>query len=93
MTIGQQPTRASLDAEITSAANNWRAAAIAGQQVAQKLLKHQADLARLGYDPGEVAAATDFAGNLNNLSGVFFGTATQGAAFDYDDKFADKYGA
>jgi hypothetical protein len=93
MAIGLPPDQQGLNAEITAAAVALSAANSGAAALARKINKLQAtgQLAAIYPNAPDQQAAATLAGWLANLSGVFYGTATQAAAFDYDDGLTPYY--
>lgn len=52
----------------------------------------EAGLETLGFVQADADAITAQASTLNTLAGVYFGTATQAAPFDFDNELAPLWG-
>jgi len=93
MAIGQQPSADTLNAEITTVAQQWRGTARAAQDLSQKIVKMgTAGLTAgppdgPGLSPADADSALSYAGYLATLGGVFYGTAEQTPPFNFDDEF------
>jgi hypothetical protein len=93
MTIGTQPTEESLNEDASDLARLIRDTMQAAQQFGTKIVQRGNDgLEDLQFDADSAQEMMDFAGQCNNLAGVFYGTATVTEVFDFDQAFALLYG-
>jgi hypothetical protein len=96
MVIGTPPSLQALNAEATSTVVLVQQGMQAARLWAQKVNKLgtaglTAPAPGLAASPDDATALLALAGQLANLSGVFYGTDTQAATFDYDDAFTPLY--
>jgi hypothetical protein len=90
MSIGNPVDSGGLNAKIGDAAVSIRQASDLMKEIASYILKiGQSALQQppFSYSAADATALVTKAGQYNNLSGVYFGTATQAATFNYDDAF------
>lgn len=98
MSVGQQANNATIDGTLTNLALQLSALmgkirnlntlvnnGVGGQTGTQFLES-------IGYDAADAATAEQLVGYLNNLQGVYYGTATVAAAFDFDNQLSVLWG-
>jgi hypothetical protein len=86
MSIGNQTTVAAVNNMLSSYAVQMRnlMGAIRNEQE-EVTDMGVAGLEALGFDSADAASVISMFSYMNTISGVYFGTATQGTAFDFDN--------
>jgi len=93
VTVGIQVTQASVNAQIGSLALQMRNACRAGVEFQEWILTLGASgLEALGFSSADATTALNMASYLNTMGAVFFGTAAQTPAFNFDNALAGLYG-
>lgn len=95
MSVGTPLTSSTVDMDITNLAVTMRNLM---QDVTNLSLNingqggGQAFLESIGYDQEDAAAAQAAVSYLNTVAGVYFGTATQDSAFDFNQQLSQFWG-
>jgi hypothetical protein len=86
--IGVQVTVPGINGQAGQLAGRWQQLAGELQQFAATVgaLSHS-DLVALGFTSGDATLMAAFVSNLAAFAGVYYGTATQSPAFNYDANF------
>lgn len=105
MSVGNQTSKQIIDNQITGYATELRNVCTQIRQLQTQMAAQgnaEAFLASAGYstaansgNPGglsDAAYAEELINYLGNVMGVYFGTATQPAAFDYDNALSQVWG-
>lgn len=95
MTVGQQANSTVMDQQLTSLSLQLRSC-----MDKLKRLSVQAGatgnistwLQSIGYSPADATAAATLIGYFSNLQGVYYGTATVGSAFNFDNALSVLWG-
>ena len=93
MTAGIQSNATKIDENITQIAVAFRAVCTQARNLNSQVNgggNGTAYLQGIGY--ADTVTALQMIGYLNNLAGVYFGTATVGAAFPFDNALAPTWG-
>jgi len=89
MAIGEQPTVASMNQELTSYVQQIRALMTQIQGFTEDVNDMgAAGLQAVGFASADATAYMTDAGYLTTIQGVYFGTATQATDFNFDNAFA-----
>lgn len=87
MSVGGQISSATIDADITNLSVAMRNLLTAVQNLSLNV-NGQGDglafLESIGYDSTDAATAQGAISYMNTIAGVYFGTATQGSDFDFN---------
>lgn len=88
MSVGQQTNSSTIDATLTSLAIRIRELMDAAQNLNTLVSSGGnvlAFLESIGYSAADAATAQTLIGYINNLQGVYHGTATVAAPFNFDN--------
>jgi hypothetical protein len=86
MSVGQQATSAGINTQLTSLALNLRAACRAGANFQEFIVgQGLAGLEAMGFSPADAQTVLNMASYMNTVSGVYFGTVSQGTNFSFDN--------
>ncbi len=91
MTVGAQAGVATINQQLTSLSLAMRTVMQQARDLNTFVNGQGAGLSfleSLGFASGDASEALTLIGYLNTLSGVYFGTTTQGSDFDFDNALA-----
>lgn len=91
MAVGGQATSATVDVALTNVAVQMRAVMQQAVNLSTWINGQGTGLATLealGYTAADAATALSMISYLNTVAGVYFGTASQGTAFDFNQELA-----
>ena len=93
MAIGTQPSVIGLNTQLSGAAVQLRNAMFAAQQLAVFAnAEGLAGLELIGFAAADATAFLSMVSYMNTVAGVYYGTATQGSGFNFDNALAELRG-
>jgi hypothetical protein len=86
MSVGNQASTGSINSQLSSMAISLRNILTSVEQFQEFVVAQgQSGLEALGYDSTDATTVLNMASYMNTVAGVYFGTATQGTQFDFDN--------